>query len=139
MPRALLIERLEPDCVDVALGLGCVAVVAHHALITARFEAWLRSAGLAVLAYTVNDDAEAWRLRQIGVHGLITRPCGSLRSGKLTRAAERCRNSPWQPCSTHSLFRRDAGHERCPIAFLPPPPHCAPRCGAACGPQLCGR
>lgn len=72
LPRALLIERLEPDCVDLALGLGCVAVVAHHALITARFEAWLRSAGLAVLAYTVNDDAEAWRLRQIGVHGLIT-------------------------------------------------------------------
>ncbi|MCK7515244.1 MAG: hypothetical protein MZV70_72110 [Desulfobacterales bacterium] len=43
LPRALLIERLEPDCVEIALGLGCVAVVAHHALITARFEAWLRS------------------------------------------------------------------------------------------------
>lgn len=72
LPRALLIERLEPDCVDIALGLGCVAIVAYHGLITTRFEVWLRSERLALLTYTVNDDAEAERLVGIGVQGLIT-------------------------------------------------------------------
>lgn len=72
LPRALLLEQPAPDSLDVAQGLACVAIVVDHLAITPSFAAEVRAAGFALLSYTVNDDAEALRLLQWGVQGLIT-------------------------------------------------------------------
>lgn len=70
--RALLLDALWPHWLDAARQLGCVAVVTHHRLMDARLMAELQAAGLRALCYTVNDSADARRLQQLGVHGLIT-------------------------------------------------------------------
>lgn len=72
LPRALLVEEPASGCMDVALALGCVAMVAEHSRITPLFVEQLHAAGLALLSYTVNDDAEAQRLLRLGLQGLIT-------------------------------------------------------------------
>lgn len=72
LPRALLFETLPPDWLARALALGCVAVVAHHRALDAAAIGAAHAAGLRVLAYTVNDEAEARRLRAAGIDGLIT-------------------------------------------------------------------
>lgn len=72
LPRALLVEYPGPGCMDLALELGCVAMVAEHSRITPQFVERLHAAGLALLSYTVNDDAEAQRLLRLGLQGLIT-------------------------------------------------------------------
>ena len=72
LPRAMLVERLEPGYLEVALDLGCAAMVVEHTLVTARLVEQLRPAGLALLAYTVNDDAATRRLLALGIQGLIT-------------------------------------------------------------------
>lgn len=71
-PRAMLVERLEPGYLEVALDLGCTAMVVEHTLVTACLVEQLHSAGLALLAYTVNDDAQTQRLLALGIQGLIT-------------------------------------------------------------------
>lgn len=72
LPRALLLDKLRPGWLDEALALGCVAVVAAHPLLDAAVIGGLQRAGLRSLAYTVNDAAEATRLRAAGIDGLIT-------------------------------------------------------------------
>jgi glycerophosphoryl diester phosphodiesterase len=72
LPRALLLEHPYAGWLALAQTLGCVAVVAHHALVDAGFVAALRAAGLKALSYTVNDDAVAQRLIGLGIDGLIT-------------------------------------------------------------------
>jgi len=72
LPRALLVENLAPGYLDAALELGCSAMVVEHSLITAQVVEQLAAAGLALLSYTVNDDAEAERLLTLGVQGIIT-------------------------------------------------------------------
>lgn len=72
LPRALLLEQPAPDSLDVARDLGCVAIVADHHVITPSFALGVRAAGFALLSYTVNEDAEAHRLLQLGLQGLIT-------------------------------------------------------------------
>jgi glycerophosphoryl diester phosphodiesterase len=72
LPRGLLIDRLHEGYIDAARQLQCVAVVSQYALLDAEQFALLRAAGLRVLAYTVNDPAEAHRLCGLGIDGLIT-------------------------------------------------------------------
>jgi len=72
LPRALLLERLHEGWLADAQGLGCVAVVAHHALFDAGLVAALRAAGLKALTYTVNDPALAQSLLALGVEGIIS-------------------------------------------------------------------
>lgn len=72
LPRALLLEQPAPDSLEVARGLACVAIVVDHVAITPSFAAEVKAAGFVLLSYTVNDDAEAQRLLQMGVQGLIT-------------------------------------------------------------------
>ena len=72
IPRALLLDTLWPNWLDVARGLACVAVVCNHRLMDAALMADLQAAGLRALCYTVNDAADARRLLGLGVHGLIT-------------------------------------------------------------------
>ena len=72
VPRALLLEGLHEDWFDEAQALACVAVVTHHRVMCAEVIGQLHHAGLRGLCYTVNDDAEAQRLLQLGVDGIIT-------------------------------------------------------------------
>jgi len=72
LPRGLLIDRLSDGCIEAAQQLQCVALVSQYALLDAQLIALLRGVGLHVLAYTVNDPAEAHRLADLGIDGLIT-------------------------------------------------------------------
>lgn len=72
LPRAHLFERLDGDWLARAQALDCVAVVARHRALDAGTIAEAHAAGLRVLAYTVNDEATAARLRAAGIDGLIT-------------------------------------------------------------------
>lgn len=72
LPRALLVSSPFPDCLRLAQEQGCVALVAGHEHITPLFVEQVRTAGLALLSYTVNDEAEARRLLRLGLQGLIT-------------------------------------------------------------------
>lgn len=72
LPRALLLDKLEPGWLQTALDLNCVAVVARHNLFDEIMVADLQSAGLRALAYTVNDSDAAKRLQTLGLVGLIT-------------------------------------------------------------------
>ena len=51
----------------------------HHPLIDESLMAWARWRGLRVNAWTVDDPAEARRLLQLGVHGIITNRPGEIR------------------------------------------------------------
>ncbi|MBA2722342.1 MAG: glycerophosphodiester phosphodiesterase [Methylibium sp.] len=72
LPRALLLERFDDRDLERAQSLGCVAIVADHAALDAALIGEAHGAGLRVLAYTVNEAAEAARLRAWGIDGLIT-------------------------------------------------------------------
>ena len=72
LPRALLLERLTPDCLDIAERLECVAVVLEESLVQAELVRTLHHDGLRVLAYTVNDPMRAEVLLALGLDGLIT-------------------------------------------------------------------
>lgn len=72
LPRGLLIDRLYEGWFEYAQQLGCVCVASLYALIDATLVQQLHSAGLRVLAYTVNDPAEARRLLGLGIDGIVT-------------------------------------------------------------------
>jgi glycerophosphoryl diester phosphodiesterase len=72
MPRALLLDALDGGWLARAQALGCVAVVFDHRLLDAALIAQAHTAGLRVLAYTVNSADEAQRLRGAGIDGLIS-------------------------------------------------------------------
>jgi glycerophosphoryl diester phosphodiesterase len=72
LPRALLLERPRPGWREAARELGAAAVVVHHRALDADLVLLALEAGLRVLSYTVNDTAEARRLIDAGVDGLIT-------------------------------------------------------------------
>lgn len=71
-PLALLLERWQPDALQLALDLNAQALVCHHRSLDAKAIRAAQSAGVRVLAYTVNTALEADRLRAAGVDGLIT-------------------------------------------------------------------
>ena len=72
VPRALLLDRLHEGWFEQAQALQCAAVVFDCSLLDASVIGRLHAAGLRVLAYTVNDPAEAHRLQRAGIDGLIT-------------------------------------------------------------------
>lgn len=72
LPRGLLLEALWPGWLESAQRLGCVAVVADHALWQPDSATPAKAAGLRLLSYTVNDEAEAQRLLGLGIDGIIT-------------------------------------------------------------------
>lgn len=59
---------------------GGTAVHPHHSLIDAAYMGWATARGYRVHAWTVDDPAEARRLVQLGVHGLITNRPATLRA-----------------------------------------------------------
>lgn len=72
LPRAHLFETLGGHSLEDALALGCIAIVTAYAQIDAEAIARIHDAGLKALVYTVNDPAEARRLTQLGIDGIIT-------------------------------------------------------------------
>lgn len=72
LPRGLLLDTLRPDWLETAGALACVAVVFNHVLWTAETVAQARQAGLRCLCYTVNEEAAARRLLDLGLDGIIT-------------------------------------------------------------------
>jgi len=72
LPRALLLDSLRHGWLDEARSLACVAVVANHKLLDAKVIAQIHAAGMRSLCYTVNEPADAQRLLDAGIDGLIT-------------------------------------------------------------------
>ncbi|MBO9643104.1 MAG: glycerophosphodiester phosphodiesterase [Pseudacidovorax sp.] len=72
LPRALLLDTLRNDWLDLARQLDCVAIVCNHALWDAHTVADARAAGFRQLSYTVNDEWAAQRLVDLGTDGIIT-------------------------------------------------------------------
>jgi glycerophosphoryl diester phosphodiesterase len=72
LPRALLLDHLREGWFEQAQALQCTAVVFEYPLLDAALIARLHAAGLRAMAYTVNDPAEAMRLRAAGLDSLVT-------------------------------------------------------------------
>jgi glycerophosphoryl diester phosphodiesterase len=72
LPRALLVDELWDGWLDMARSLQCVAVVTNHRLMDATVREQLRASALRALCYTVNDAADADRLLELQVDGVIT-------------------------------------------------------------------
>lgn len=72
LPRALLLDSLRDGWLAEAQALGCVAIVANCRVLDAAVIAQAHAAGLRVASYTVNEPAEARRLLDAGIDGLIT-------------------------------------------------------------------
>jgi len=72
LPRGLLLENLWDGWLETAQRLGCQAVVCDYTLWDAVSVAQAKSAGLRTLSYTVNDEAAAQNLSDLGTDGIIT-------------------------------------------------------------------
>jgi glycerophosphoryl diester phosphodiesterase len=76
VPSALLLEPGKLNQVEHALGgyrlLGAVGVHPHRELLTREYMRPLARAGALVNTWTVNGEAEAKHLAQLGVDGIVT-------------------------------------------------------------------
>jgi glycerophosphoryl diester phosphodiesterase len=72
LPRGLLLDQLRPGWLELAVELGCVAVICNYALWDAAQVAAVHGRGLRALSYTVNDDWAARHLIALGTDGIIT-------------------------------------------------------------------
>lgn len=72
LPRGLLLDALWPGWLETAQRLGCVAIICDHVLWDQGSLTQAQSAGFKTLSYTVNDEATARRLLDLGLDGIIT-------------------------------------------------------------------
>ncbi len=72
LPRALLLDTFQPDWLETARALDCVAIVCNHALWDSGSVAQAKGAGFRSLSYTVNDEWAAKRLIDLRTDGIIT-------------------------------------------------------------------
>ena len=72
LPRGLLLDTLWTGWLETALRLDCVAIVCNHQLWDTSSVTQAKSAGFRCLSFTVNDEASAQRLIDLGTDGLIT-------------------------------------------------------------------
>jgi glycerophosphoryl diester phosphodiesterase len=72
LPRALLLDSWWGGWLETAQALGCVAIVANHALWDEASVRHAKKAGLRSLSYTVNDEWAAQRLLDLGTDAVIT-------------------------------------------------------------------
>ena len=72
LPRGLLLDQLWTGWLETALSLDCVAIVCKHLLWDTSSVLQAKSAGFRCLSYTVNDEASAQRLIDLGADGIIT-------------------------------------------------------------------
>lgn len=72
LPRALLLDTLWDGWLEAARQLRCQAIVCNHRLWDVASVGQALGAGMRALSYTVNEEADARRLLQLGTHGIIT-------------------------------------------------------------------
>lgn len=72
LPRGLLLEALWPGWLETAQRLGCVAIICNHVLWNQVSVTQAQSVGFKTLSYTVNEEATARRLLDLGLDGIIT-------------------------------------------------------------------
>ena len=72
LPRALLLDTLVPQAFDLALELGCVALITNHGLMDAALLARIHAAGMRAMVYTVNEPERAQQLLAWGIDGIVT-------------------------------------------------------------------
>ncbi len=72
LPRGLLFGAVPPDWRAQTDALECVSLHADHRELDERLVAQIKSAGLFILAYTVNDPARARQLGAWGVDAICT-------------------------------------------------------------------
>jgi glycerophosphoryl diester phosphodiesterase len=72
LARGLLVKRVPPDWPDRMQRLECVALHCNYRELTEALAAAIRSAGYAILCWTVNDTAEAKKLFAWGVDCIVT-------------------------------------------------------------------
>ncbi|HAL40777.1 MAG TPA: glycerophosphodiester phosphodiesterase [Polaromonas sp.] len=72
LPRGLLLDELRAGWLDTARQLECIAIVCNHTLWNADTVSQAKKAGFRLLSYTVNDQASARRLIDLGTDGIIT-------------------------------------------------------------------
>jgi glycerophosphoryl diester phosphodiesterase len=72
LPRGFLIDRIPPDWQARLRELDCVALHCNYKYLAQPISAQVRAAGYAILAYTVNEPADAARLLGWGVDCIVT-------------------------------------------------------------------
>src|SRR6185295_5597210 len=72
LPRALLLDKLWPGCLEMAASLDCAAIITDHRLMDAPLLAQIHAAGRRALVYTVNDEPRARELIALGIDGIVT-------------------------------------------------------------------
>lgn len=72
LARGVLFEGIPDNWLEIAKGLGCVAVNVDAESLTAELASEIRAAGYRLMVYTVNDITEAEQLFAWGVDGLFT-------------------------------------------------------------------
>jgi glycerophosphoryl diester phosphodiesterase len=72
LPRALLLDELLPDSLELAQSLGCVAIVAENRLWTPELMGKVNAYRLHGVTYTVNTAERALELLELGLSGVIT-------------------------------------------------------------------
>jgi len=72
LPRALLLDKLWPGCLETAASLDCAAIITDHRLMDAPLLAQIHAAGRRALVYTVNDEPRARELIALGIDSIVT-------------------------------------------------------------------
>jgi len=72
LARGYLVSKIPPDWLDTMKRLDCVALHCNHKSLTEKLAAEIHAAGYSVLLWTVNDPADARRLRAMGADSLVT-------------------------------------------------------------------
>lgn len=72
LPRGLLLEALWLGWLETAQRLGCVAIICDHGLWDQGSVTQAQSADFKTMSYTVNEEATARRLLNLGLDGIIT-------------------------------------------------------------------
>jgi glycerophosphoryl diester phosphodiesterase len=80
LPRALLLDALPADAIEMALELRCVALITHHQLMDEALLTRIRRASIRSMVYTVNDALRAQQLFTWGIDGIVTDAVDSLGS-----------------------------------------------------------
>jgi glycerophosphoryl diester phosphodiesterase len=72
LPRGYLVDKLPADWLDTMRRLDCVALHCNRKSLTGQLAIEIHQAGYSILLWTVNEPAEARRLRALGADCLVT-------------------------------------------------------------------
>ena len=69
---ALVTENNPLDAIEPALNLQAIAINPTHKKLNKKVVEQIFSAGLKIYTWTVNDDKQIEKMKQLGVNGIIT-------------------------------------------------------------------